>query len=366
MHPLLFALIAVSTASAQVKVRIERDVVCLARDGVKMRADVYRPDDGGAYPVLLARTPYGKQGVNGEGKARRGYVVVVQDTRGRGRSEGRFDPFMDDERDGYDAVEWAARLPGSNGKVGMFGGSYGGATQVFAAMASPPHLVALFPVFPAIGYGTHNILFEGGAFRQLLASSWAAAQTIELYGRAVGRAGGSRQEFEALLSAGPAADFMETLFRQSMEWGGGAWYRQWLGHAPGSEYWRRTNLAGKVKGIKAAGCYVAGVYDIFGPATAALFSAVQKEAGSEEARRGSQLWWGPWTHGGSKLKPGDTDFGPEPQVSYGKYEDAWFDYWLKGVANEVPKTAPARVFLSGENHWRSEDRFPPARPRRRS
>jgi uncharacterized protein len=131
-------------------VNIDFDVPVTMRDGTVLRADVYRPDSGGPWPVLLSRLPYGK----GEpfpgyldplGMAKRGFMVVVQDTRGRFASEGEWEPWTHEESDGYDTVRWAAALPGANGSVGMFGGSYFGNTQWMAALAKPPELKAIAP-----------------------------------------------------------------------------------------------------------------------------------------------------------------------------------------------------------------------------
>src|SRR5580704_5614814 len=135
-------------ASAEVRaadsyeVTIERGVPAKMRDGITLRADICRPKADGKFPVLLTRTPYDRNGTSGfclKGAAR-GYVVVAQDVRGRYGSEGDWYPFKYESQDGYDTVEWAAALPYSNGKVGMFGGSYVGATQYLAAIAQPPHL----------------------------------------------------------------------------------------------------------------------------------------------------------------------------------------------------------------------------------
>jgi hypothetical protein len=355
----ILLLSATLVVCGEYKVRVERNVGAAMRDGVVLKADIYRPDASGAFPVLLGRTPYGKGHGDQSSTAARGYIVVVQDTRGRGQSAGVFDPFFDDERDGYDTVEWAAALAGSNGKVGMFGGSYGGWTQVAAAMASPPHLVEIFPVFPAIDFGSHQILFEGGAFRQLLAESWSAAQTVELYGKTVGLMAGNRDAFLTLMRQLPAGDFMEALHREAMKRGGGGYFREWVKHAPGSGYWRRIDVSRKVDAIRVPGCYVGGWFDIFGPATAALFRAVAREAGTELARNRSQWIQGPWTHSGSKAPAGEAEFGKGAQISFGAAERAWHEYWLKGVANGVPQLAAARVFVTGENRWLELAKWPP-------
>src|SRR4051812_7189725 len=128
-------------------VGVQPDVPVTMRDGVVLRADVYRPDEGGPFPVLVLRTPYGKQGIHPEAQAKAGYIVVCQDARGRYASEGTFESFVrartHDAEDGYDTVEWAARLPGSTRKVGTFGASYNAFLQWRLAALRPPSLVAM-------------------------------------------------------------------------------------------------------------------------------------------------------------------------------------------------------------------------------
>lgn|ERR1700678_1994450 len=139
------SLLASTTARADSsEITVERGVPVKMRDGVTLRADVCRPKTDGKFPVLLTRTPYDKAAVIDfcVKAAARGYVVVAQDVRGRFASEGDWYPFRYESQDGYDTVEWAAALPYSNGKVGMFGGSYVGATQYLAAIAKPPHLAS--------------------------------------------------------------------------------------------------------------------------------------------------------------------------------------------------------------------------------
>src|ERR1035437_7308449 len=133
-------------------VRVERGVKVAMRDGTQLVADVYRPNIPGKFTVLLQRTPYNRASSSDFSPqtfafrpASRGYIVIMQDVRGRFESEGEWYPFKYEERDGYDTVEWAAALPYSDGRVAMFGASYVGATQMRAAIASPPHLGAVFP-----------------------------------------------------------------------------------------------------------------------------------------------------------------------------------------------------------------------------
>ena len=160
-------------AEEHYEVIVERNVPVKMRDGVVLRADIYRPKAEGKFPVLLTRTPYDKRGEMDFGPmaAARGYVVVTQDVRGRYTSEGEWYTFKNESQDGYDTVEWAAALPYSNGKVGMFGGSYVGATQMLAAIASPPHLAGILPIVTASNYH-ENWTYQGGAFEQWFDQSW--------------------------------------------------------------------------------------------------------------------------------------------------------------------------------------------------
>src|SRR5256885_13374905 len=175
---LLFRLLLVlfaSLAAGQNEITVERDVLVKMRDGMVLHADIYRPKIDGRFPVLLQRTPYNKDGGAefGVEAAARGYVTIIQDVRGRFSSEGEWYTFKHESDDGYDTVEWAAALPYSNGKVGMFGGSYVGATQMLAAIAQPPHLAGIFPVVTASNYHD-GWTYQGGAFEQWLSESWTS------------------------------------------------------------------------------------------------------------------------------------------------------------------------------------------------
>jgi len=162
-------------AAEHYEVTAERGATMKTRDGVTLRADIYRPKTEGKFPVLLQRTPYNKAGASGLGMsaAAQGYVVIVQDVRGRFTSDGDWYPFKYESEDGYDTVEWAAALPYSNGKVGTFGASYVGATQMLAAISSPPHLAGVFAVVTASNYHD-GWTYQGGAFEQWFNESWTS------------------------------------------------------------------------------------------------------------------------------------------------------------------------------------------------
>lgn len=164
------------SANSQVyDVVVQRNARMKTRDGVTLLADVYRPDSPDKFPVILMRTPYDKSAgwaVAGAFKiVPHGYVVVIQDVRGRYTSEGEWYPFRHEQNDGYDAVEWAAALENSNGKVGMMGASYVGATQMLAAIANPPHLAAIAPNMTASNYHD-GWTYQSGAFEQWFDQNW--------------------------------------------------------------------------------------------------------------------------------------------------------------------------------------------------
>src|ERR1700684_1904435 len=167
------------------EVTIERGVQAKMRDGITLRADIYHPRAEGKFPVLLQRTPYNKSNgvIFGVQAAARGFVVIFQDVRGRYSSDGEWYTFKHESDDGYDSVEWAAALPYSDGKVGMFGGSYVGATQMLAAIAHPPHLAGICPVVTASNYHD-GWTYQGGAFEQWFNESWTsglAQDTVNRY-----------------------------------------------------------------------------------------------------------------------------------------------------------------------------------------
>ena len=171
---------AQGTVPGLAEVQVERDVGCRMRDGTVLRADVYRPVAGGDRPVLLHRSPYNKQIAQSDQAyphpawyAAHGYVVVAQDVRGRWSSDGDFYPFLHEAEDGRDTIEWAAQLPGCDGRVAMYGFSYSGATQLLAATGRPPSLAAVCPALTGSQF-YEGWTYRGGALAHAFVSSWAA------------------------------------------------------------------------------------------------------------------------------------------------------------------------------------------------
>ncbi len=194
--------------------KVETNVAVPMRDGTTLYANIYRPEGVGPFPVILQRTPYdktmGARMLDPLRATASGYAVMIQDTRGRYASEGEFYAFKDDINDGYDTVEWAAAQPWSSGKVGMYGGSYVGATQWQAAKSCPPHLAAIAPRVTASNYHD-GWTYQGGAFELGFNVSWTLSSLTLANLQAISsRREVSQSQREKLLQA---LDAMEDPFK---------------------------------------------------------------------------------------------------------------------------------------------------------
>ena len=344
-------------------VRFERGVAVKMRDGVVLRADVYRPDADGKFPVLLQRTPYNKAGEFDFGlkAAARGYVVVVQDVRGRYTSEGEWYTFRHEPDDGYDTVEWAAALPDSNGKVGMFGGSYVGATQMLTAIAHPPHLAGIFPVVTASNYH-ENWTYQGGAFEQWFNESWTSGLAQDTLNRQVARNTNAMHNVWKL----PLSDY--PLFDAGAAAGSenprslAPYCIDWLMHPSYDDYWKRISIEEHFSQINVPVYSEAAWYDIFLGGSLQNYMGIKTRGASDTARRGQRLLVVIGGHAGRGRHIGDVDFGPAAeQVDQEEVMLRWYDAILKGEKNGVDREKPVKIFVMGKNDWREEDDWPLAR-----
>src|ERR1700682_6231196 len=291
-----------ASAAEHYDVTVEHNVAAKMRDGVTLRADIYRPKAEGKFPVLLVRTPYDKTNEMefGAKAAVRGYVVVEQDVRGRVQSEGEGYPFKNESQAGYDTVEWAATLPYANGKVGMFGGSYVGATQYLAAIAKPPHLAGICPNVTASNYHD-GWTYQGGAFEQWFNESWTtglAENTMQRRVEAGQKAVAWTQKLPLtaypILEAPPAA-------------GLAPYFADWLAHPNYDEYWKQWSIEDHYAQVHVPVFSLGAWYDIFLGGTLRNYARLKKEAGTEEARRGQKLMVYVGGHaGGAGRKKGGT------------------------------------------------------------
>ncbi len=352
-------------AADQYPVIIEHNVAAKMRDGVTLHADIYRPKADGQFPVLLQRTPYDKRGGTDFGlkAAARGYVAIIQDVRGRYSSEGEWYTFKNESNDGYDTVEWAAALPYSNGKVGMWGGSYVGATQMLAAVAHPPHLAGICPVVTASNY--HNgWTYQGGAFEQWFNESWTSGLAQDTLSRKIQNGANAMKGISTL----PLADY--SLFNLTNPTGTTSiaalapYFSDWLTHPSYDDYWKQLSIEDRYADITVPALHIAAWYDIFQGGTLRNYIGIKAHGGSEAARHGQHLLVTIGGHAGGGRKIGDVDFGPAAaQYDENEITLRWYDYLFNGVQNEFASGKPVRIFVMGINQWRDEDDWPIARAR---
>lgn len=352
--------------------KIIKDAVQPMRDGTLLRADIYLPLGDGPFPAILERTPYNKED-SSEIKvdapaffASRGYAVVIQDVRGRFKSDGNFIPFHDDgwgvNRDGYDTVEWIATQPWCSGKVGTIGGSYSGATQYRLAPTRPPHLAAMYVRESSADYHAEWV-YRGGTFELGFMLGWtlgvtnnnlAHLATDEAYERHKGVLEKAIAELENWYQHLPLNPI-------PLVQGLSDWYNDYLAHPDDGPFWWQWNIAHQHHQIDTPVYHLGGWFDIFLAGTLKNFVGMRAKARTPEARNAQRLIVGPWVHGPLNIAPtiqGEVDFGPEASRDFNELRLPWFDYWLKGIQNGEMDEPPVTLFVMGENKWRSADDYP--------
>jgi putative CocE/NonD family hydrolase len=347
----------VTRAAENYEVVIERNVAAKMRDGVTLRADIYRPKAEGKFPVLLVRTPYDKTNESSFGMkaAARGYVVVEQDVRGRFASEGEWYTFKNESPDGYDTVEWAAALPYSNGKVGMFGGSYVGATQYLAAIAKPPHLAGICPTVTASNYHD-GWTYQGGAFEQWFNESWSTGLAMNTMRRRL-------EQSDALEGTKtlPLTDY--TVLEAPSAAGIAPYFKDWLAHPNFDAYWKQWSIEDHYAQIQVPALSFGAWYDIFLGGTLRNYARLKTEAGTDAAKRGQRLvvYVGGHAGGSASRRVGAVDFGEKLPIDQDEMTLRWYDSILRGQANGVEHEKPVKIFVMGKNEWRDEDDWPLSR-----
>ena len=344
---------------------LEKNVAVPMRDGVILRADVLRPATDGKFPVLVYRTPYGKDAAlreytTFEHAVSRGYAVVVQDVRGRYHSDGDFRPYEDEGRDGYDTIEWAAAQPWSNGTVGTFGLSYPGAVQWLAAVQSPPHLKAMVP---AMTFSTpQNFFYAGGTWDMSWIEwiwnniAWDTRVRKSLPGPRTYKEARSawKDQEQAMLNTLPLLD-LKPLQQVA------PYYFDWLRHPPEDNWWNWCELRDKYSRTSAAILNLSAWYDDnYGPEGATTNYAGLLQARASEKDKHTHLLLGPWVHGGTaKNHSGEREFGSTAAIDYDDVILRWMDHFMKGADNGVDREKPVRYFVMGWNEWQEADQWPP-------
>lgn len=361
-------------------VLVERNVESKARDGTILRADVYRPSAAGRYPVLLQRTPYNKEflpltalTLDPVRAAEAGYVVVVQDVRGRWASDGDvFEPYATEAEDGHDAVEWAAGVPGSNGVVGAYGISYTGLAAWLAAQTAPPSLRAL-AASQAPG-GAHR-LWRDGALRWGTVVSWSLAT---IGPGALIRAKRRSPEFAGELLR--LVDDIDAFDERVLHLPIGSFPPARPGDATFLPFFFRALEAGAEAeaaaeasrdphaSVRVPALVLAGWHDAYLAADLRHFRAMRASAATAQARRQTRLVVGPWAHATFHHVVGDLDFGYRADGIWldlrgdlTELQLRWFDRRLKGLDTGIDEEPPVKIFVQGPNRWRFEDDWPLAR-----
>jgi putative CocE/NonD family hydrolase len=346
---------AISRADEPYAVIIERGTAVKMRDGVTLRADVYRPKADGKFPVILTRTPYDKTGNLGTCMrvAAAGYVCVAQDVRGRFTSEGEWYPFKHESEDGYDTIEWLAHQPWSTGVIGMWGGSYVGATQMLAAIAKPPHLAGIFPTVTASDYH-ENWTYQGGAFEQWFNESWSTALAEDTTRRNLG----AYQKPLEWANTLPLGNY--PVFKADGVMNPAPYFQDWLAHPNYDDYWKQWSIEADFSRIQVPAYHIGAWYDIFLAGTLRNYRGVKAGAGMEFARKQQRMTVEIGGHAGSGRKIGDVDFGPDAPWDMTGTMLRWYDFLFKNINNGMENEKPVRVFTMGSNVWRNFDDWPPS------
>jgi uncharacterized protein len=343
---------------------VQHDVPMKTRDGVTLFADIYRPNSAGKFPVILMRTPYDKSATWAVGPVfkmvPRGYVVIIQDVRGRYTSEGEWYPFRHEQADGFDTVEWAAALPYSDGKVGMIGASYVGATQMLAAIARPPHLAAIAPNMTASNYHD-GWTYQSGAFEQWFDENWTSQLAQNTLERLIHQNTDARVGVPTLpLANYPVFNFGQLPADAQLTAVLAPYYLDWLAHPDYDDYWKQWSIEEHFSDIAIPMLQVGGWYDIFNAGTLRNYMGAKAHGSTEAARTLQHLLIEIGGHAGFGRRIGDVDFGPHALEN--EYTDVildWYDFLFKGIRNEFSSDKPVKVFVMGANEYRQEDDWPP-------
>jgi putative CocE/NonD family hydrolase len=320
----------------------ELGVRVLMRDGVHLSTNVFHPAGSARFPAILIRTPYGKTSIlapNYRAFVDHGYVVVMQDVRGRYASEGVFSPLTQEGPDGYDTLNWMAEQPWSDGKIGMTGGSYLGIAQWKVALLNNPHLKAIFPVVSGWDDYRDRFYSPGGAMKLGHRLLWMAENS---------RRGDFVPDFKKFIWSLPVryADLAATGQKSAV-------YRESMEHPEDDDYWKPFSTREHIKDIRIPVFAVGGWYDNYAESDLDAFRALHKHTGT------NRVLIGPWPHNMS-IPFKNVSFGADAALPIRKFQLQWFDYWLKGIDTPLMAEPPVKFFVMGANKWRDGNEWPPA------
>lgn len=337
-------------------VRLERGLECGLSDGTVLVSDHYYPPGDGAWPTLFMRQPYGREIASTvvyrhpSWYAMHGFHVAIQDVRGRGDSTGDFYPFRHEARDGAEAIAWLRRHPACNGKIGMYGFSYQGATQLLAAAEQPEGLVCIAPHMTAADL-YHGWFYHQGALRLSSTLGWGIQMLRE-----DARRRGLRKANEHLETAWSNIRTQAHLVPYGKHPAISApelpsYVRDWISQREPGEYWSAMDIGLRAHRIVIPAFHIAGWYDTYLDGSIAGYKMLRLKAGSEFARENQYLLAGPWVHIPWGDRAGELDFGAAANLDTDGLLVRWFNHWLKD-SGEFAAEARVRYFAMGVNEWR--------------
>jgi len=343
-------------------VRLERGVRARMRDGVELVSDHYYPTQPGPFPTLLMRQPYGRDiastvvYAHPVWFARHGYNVVIQDVRGRGDSDGEFYPFRNEGTDGADTIAWLRTRPESNGRVGMYGFSYQGMTQLLAAVEQPEGLQCISPGMTACDL-YNGWFYQGGVLRLASTLGWGLQLLKEDARRKKLREASDRLEHAWAQLASQTSALPIRAHPALHGEGLPRYVLDWFDHDTPDAYWSALDVSHRLERINIPALHISGWYDMFLRGSVDGFLALRKSAGTEFARRNQYLLAGPWVHIPWGDRIGSADFGLDALIDTDEFLLRWFDHWLRDSGSFADEPC-IRHFVLGENRWRETETFP--------
>lgn len=340
------------TADLYSEVVVEKDVPITMRDGVRLYANVYRPQAEGRFPVIVIRLPYGKDEYYcympaiGKFWARKGYAAVIQDVRGKFASEGTFEPFVHEIADGYDTIDWAAKQPWSDGNIGMMGESYYGYTTWAAAASQHPNLKCIAPA--NMNMDVYSSAYRQGAFDLQLMGDWAIGMDSRTYQNAL-RLDHWQLPLIAMDDAAGIPSYA---------------YNRLVTHPYGGGPWDRINLTQWYDQIRIPILHQGGWYDVFLNGTIRNWQEIEIARSTSPSAAPQWLVLGPWDHESTTddtHRIGQLDIGDASAVTQWQVRQAFFDYCLKGMDTDLVTAPKVQIFVVGDNEWRLENEWPLAR-----
>ena len=351
---------ALRTGEPSTNVLAEQAVKMPMRDGVTLVGTVFRPTASAQsgkkqrFPVILARTPYGRQieaTVYGKFFAKHGYAFVAQDVRGRFDSEGSWTPFRHERSDGVDSIDWLIRQPWCDGSVAMFGASYGAVCAWHAATAAHPNLRAVIAMVN-VADPDQFMPFEGGVFH-IGYAGWA--KLLEAIEKPGGTAMMPLFDWNRAARVRPLSE-LDSFFGTSHK------YVDEVLAKPLSdrEYWQRISYQHDLSNARVAGLHITGWYDVHRKGTFSAYERLRRHAATQAARDSQYLIVGPWAHLGVNRSRtmGGVDFGKNALIDLNGMMLKFLDDHMNGDRTSWNAMKRVRLFVAGPNRWHEASDWP--------